>query len=203
MLTKTSSNSLTSRGESQCFSNCHFSYVQIMLAYVSRCPLWYELLHLVPVVCHSSRYLPDIERSMKLKHVLHHSKNKKKKKKKRRLLLTSNSGSSFPAKARSNVVFPELGGPKSRVILQTRGRNHLSCSFNQEKRKVGIKFLHYSCSPSWFDDSTNIMKNWQRFLPTWKNTKTAQEPLNMIKKIQFFKPILMSMPLYLNELDHL
>lgn len=28
-------------------------------------------------------------------------------------------GSSFPAKASSNVVFPELGGPKSNVILQT------------------------------------------------------------------------------------
>lgn len=32
---------------------------------------------------------------------------------------TLSSLSSFPAKANNNVVFPELGGPKSNVILQT------------------------------------------------------------------------------------
>lgn len=30
---------------------------------------------------------------------------------------TSRAGSSFPANASNNVVFPELGGPKSNVIL--------------------------------------------------------------------------------------
>lgn len=32
--------------------------------------------------------------------------------------LTFRSESSFPARANSSVVFPELGGPKSNVILQ-------------------------------------------------------------------------------------
>lgn len=34
------------------------------------------------------------------------------------MTFTLRSGSSFPAKANNNVVFPELGGPKSNVILQ-------------------------------------------------------------------------------------
>ena len=34
------------------------------------------------------------------------------------IIFTFRSGSSFPAKANKSVVFPELGGPNSNVILQ-------------------------------------------------------------------------------------
>jgi hypothetical protein len=34
-------------------------------------------------------------------------------------LITFKLGSTFPAKAKRSVVFPELGGPKSNVILET------------------------------------------------------------------------------------
>lgn len=34
------------------------------------------------------------------------------------IFLTCKSDPSFPAKARSRVVFPEVGGPKSNTILQ-------------------------------------------------------------------------------------
>ncbi|KAK2987375.1 hypothetical protein RJ640_007062 [Escallonia rubra] len=45
------------------------------------------------------------------------------------------SDASFPAKARSNVVFPELGGPKSNAILQKSDQRYgifdaRGCSFH-------------------------------------------------------------------------
>lgn len=53
-------------------------------------------------------------------------------------LLTFNSGSSFPAKASNSVVFPELGGPKSSVILQNQSdqfKEKINCSFDQENEE--------------------------------------------------------------------
>lgn len=39
------------------------------------------------------------------------------------------------------------------------------------------KFPSIIYSPSWFDDTTNIMKNRQWFFSAWQNSKIAQESL--------------------------
>lgn len=48
--TITCSNPLTSRRKGQRFTNCHFANVEIMLANISCCPLWYKLLHAMSIV---------------------------------------------------------------------------------------------------------------------------------------------------------
>lgn len=40
------------------------------------------------------------------------------------------------------------------------------------------EFFVFSIIPSWFDDSTNIMKNSEWNLPIWQYTKISQETLH-------------------------
>lgn len=110
LLTMMRSYALTSSRKSQCFSHCQFGYVQIILANVCRCSLWNKLIHLMTVVCHSSWYLFSKVRDVHGFFFIATTYG----------ILTRNSWLSCPANAKSNVVFPELGGPKSNVILRNK-----------------------------------------------------------------------------------
>ena len=51
-------------------------------------------------------------------------------------VLTFNFGSSFPAKANRSVVFPELGGPKSNVILKRTKLKHVIILIKDVQREI-------------------------------------------------------------------
>ena len=57
LLTVSVTHTLTSSREINCFSNCHFTNMQVMLAYVSRCFLRNKLLESMPVVSNLSLHL--------------------------------------------------------------------------------------------------------------------------------------------------
>ena len=57
LLTITRSDSLTSRRKGNCFSHCQFTYMKIMLTYISWRPLRNKLIHCMAIVCHSPRNL--------------------------------------------------------------------------------------------------------------------------------------------------
>ena len=87
------------------------------------------------------------------------------------IVFTFRSGSSFPDKANKSVVFPELGGPNSNVILQN---TYAENENDSQKLVVNIQspmhiIAEVDFSPSRLDDSTNIFKDSQVFLFTWKN----------------------------------
>jgi len=60
---------------------------------------------------------------------------------------TFNFGSSFPAKANRSVVFPELGGPKSNVILKRTNLKHLILV--QEALEREINENNIICIDTW------------------------------------------------------
>ena len=97
-----------------------------MLANVGRCSFRHKLLHSMSIVGYSPRELQFTlsfrVRKLKVRLVLFiylffffFLKTEDE-----ISILTLRSLSSFPAKAKSSVVFPELGGPKSNVILPRR-----------------------------------------------------------------------------------
>lgn len=99
-----------------------------MLTDVSRTPLRDKLIHLMAIVSYFSTYLVPNLKEKKPKNKITESKTEKKFifeqviglkiEKSNHSYATLRSFLSLPAKAKSNVVFPEPGGPKSKVSLQ-------------------------------------------------------------------------------------
>jgi len=70
-------------------------------------------------------------------------------------IITFSFGSSFPAKANRSVVFPELGGPKSNVILKNKKRKNRVILVLQRD----INDNNTTSVPARLYFSTNILEN--------------------------------------------
>ena len=79
---------------------------------------------------------------------------------------TLRSELSFPAKANNSVVLPDPGGPKSKVILVIKLKALVSGQMQYSKPDWVVQRGKGSLLPARFDDSTDIMKDGQRPLPT-------------------------------------
>lgn len=100
-----------------------------------------------------------------------------------RSVLTFRLLSSFPARASISVVFPELGGPRSRVILQRHQfsqRWHLLTPTNAKQSVIIVHSTYgVSCSglPAGFDDAADVVQNRDYFLLRGCKMKDVQNPL--------------------------
>jgi len=85
---------------------------------------------------------------------------------------TFNFGSSLAARANNSVVFPELGGPKSNVILNRRKWKHYIGPEGVSKlRYTGLVYEQiyrtpFSLLPARLYYSTNILENTYMLLAT-------------------------------------
>lgn len=120
------SNSLTPCREGQCFPDCHFADMNIVLPNVSWCLLRDKLIHAMPIVSYSTRDLKANSSVLDfsflfwkvlageviilffcfLVHCCHED------------CVTFRVDSSLPAKASSRLVLPDPGDPSNKVILQ-------------------------------------------------------------------------------------
>lgn len=119
-LTISDANTLTLSREIQSFSHSHFRHVEIILANVCCGFGRHKLREVIAIVRH-----PALNLQVQFHSRRHRSVDPTMKADAKDLgllssrVLTLRSGLSRPARARSNVVFPDPGGPRSSVILHT------------------------------------------------------------------------------------
>jgi hypothetical protein len=82
--------------------------------------------------------------------------------------------SSFPAKAKSRLVFPDPGGPSNNDILKNKNPRCKQKLQSAEKNRT-FKFPDFLLAG--FYDSTDVMKNGDRLLPAWNDVHNTQHIL--------------------------
>ena len=103
------------------------------------------------------------------------------------IIRTFSPGPRRPARARSKVVFPELGGPKSSVILQHEPTHVLvlqsliSCNIKTEWYRVFLYVIEavkqIPCAPWWANYPTDVVQNRQFHSSSSVDPQMPQERL--------------------------
>jgi hypothetical protein len=83
--------------------------------------------------------------------------------------------SSFPAKARSRLVFPDPGGPSNNDILKKNPCGKQTPPICRKFENLNFEFPDFL--PAGFYDPTDVMKNGDRLLPAWNYVQSTQHTL--------------------------